>query len=80
MCRTLSNLLGIWGGIREGGAGCRGNGAEGVVFFNVGDGLIGRLVAGLEVGVMAKATRELVALASRCMVLRSFSTFSRGVR
>ena len=66
----------------EEGAGCHGNvGAEigGVTFLEVGGGLIGRLAAGLGVGVKAKVTRELVALAKRCIVSRSFSMFSGSI-
>ena len=66
----------------ERGAGCRGDvEAEvgSVELLEVRGGLIGRLAAGLGVGVSARVTKELVALASRCIVSRSFSTFSGGI-
>ena len=84
----LSSLLGVVsngffdGEVCWGRAGCCSNigaGADGVGFFDMRGGLIGRLAAGLDVGVMARVTRELVALASKCIVSRSFSTFSRCV-
>ena len=79
LCSVFFGVSVVW----LGGAGCRGNtGARvvGVGVVIVQGGLIGRLAAGLGVGVVARVTRELVTLASRCIVSRSFSTFSRCVR